>query len=82
MSARVVSQFVLNKPGNLGASDPSGISAEMTIQLYADEGTAEPLGFVIIFDKLTKGAKNYVISDVGGDGNNIAVTFSEEEPLI
>lgn len=79
MSARVASQFVLNKPGNLGAADPSGIAAELIIQLYADEDTAEPLGFVITFNKLTKGAANYIINDVTGDDNYIVVQFVEEE---
>ena len=73
------SQYVLNIPGNLGASDPTGISAGLTIQLFADEDTAEPAGFVIIFDKLTKGAANYIIDNVTGEDNYIAVSFVEEE---
>lgn len=78
MSTRCVSQFVLNKPGNLGAADPSGISAEVTIKLFADEDTAEPVGFVIIFDKLAKGATNYVINNVTCDDNCLVVDFAEE----
>ena len=78
MSASVVSQFVLRKPANLGAADPSGISAGITIQLFADDDTAEPVGFVVIFDELSKGAANYVINDVTGEDNYIVVQFVED----
>lgn len=78
MSARMASQFVLHKPGNLGASDPSGISADLTVQLYADEDTSEPVGFVIIFDKLSKGETNYIIDNVTGENNYIVVQVAEE----
>ena len=78
MSASVASQFVLHKPGNLGASDPSGISADISIQLYADDDTAEPVGIIIIFDTMTKGVTNYVIDGVTSEDNHVIVTFAEE----
>lgn len=78
MSASIASKFVLRKPANLGAADPSGISAGLTVELYADD-TAEPLGFVIIFDELSKGEENYIIDNVTGDDNYVIVQFVKEE---
>lgn len=78
MSTRCVSQFVLNKPGNLGAADPSGISAEMTIKMFADDDTAEPAGIVIILNTLTKGETTYIINNVTGEDNYIVIELAEE----
>ena len=78
MSTRV-SQFVLNKPGNLGAADKSGISMELTIQLHADEDTGDPVGIVIIFDKLMKNDTVYIPDSLDKGDNYVSVSFAEEE---
>ena len=78
MSTRV-SQFVLNKPGNLGAADKSGISAQLTIQLHADEDTGDPVGIVVVFDKLMKNGTVYVPDSLDSGDNYVAVSFTEEE---
>lgn len=78
MSTRV-SQFVLNKPGNLGASDKSGISMQLTIQLHSDEDTGDPAGIVILFDKLMKNDTEYVPDSIDTGDNYVAVSFTEQE---
>lgn len=75
----IVSQFVLNKPGNLGAADKSGISVELTVQLHADEDTGDPVGIVVIFDKLMKNDTVYVPDSLDSGDNYVAVSFEEEE---
>lgn len=74
-----VSQFVLNKPGNLGAADKSGISVQLTVQLHSDEDTGDPVAIVVVFDKLMKNDTVYVPDNLDSGDNYVAVSFTEEE---